>query len=118
VDFDVDQRAGGGGVRSEGRAEAAKITLRRSVVGIVSHLGTCYRNTLRAVDAGLRELIQVRGPRDPKEYLLVAVDDHQVVISAKSGVQLLCSSSFRCFHCNRNVTMPDQEDDRWSISIC
>jgi hypothetical protein len=31
---------------------------------------------------------------------------------------LLCSSAFHCFHCSRNVTMPGQEDDRWSISIC
>jgi hypothetical protein len=28
--------------------------------------------------------------------------------------QEFCSSAFHCFHCSRNVTMPGQEDDRWS----
>jgi hypothetical protein len=46
------------------------------------------------------------------------VDGPYKIVFVEGLQQEFCSSAFLCFHCSRNVTMPGQEDDRWSISIC
>jgi hypothetical protein len=45
------------------------------------------------------------------------VDCPYKIVFVEGLQQEFCSSAFHCFHCSRNVTMPDQEDDRWSISF-